>query len=312
MSQPLNHHYVPRHFLRAWSHSEAQNRIYRYRLMPSTGSIECKAVPTKRTASAIGLYSVRLPDGTLDVESSTVTPKIDEPGHKVLEKARRTPFAALAKADREQLARYIVCLEARHPDVLKMMDQRAAIAGIGEAMRQRKAFDTRAIDECVAYFQSASPIGPMMLSMLEGNERSGFSAPPLSGGLLAAHVVELAFQRPVLMSSSFPCFRSGDYLRSVFLSVALSPYKALVYSSSDGVDAIHALPPSSQAALINLYTVGFADCGYATGRDVAEFVRAHLGWARARPSGHERQAYVAAFLRHLLGEARSPERSQPA
>lgn len=84
VESPRNHHFIPQYFLKAWQHAEG--KIFRYRRLPSSGAMEIKSVAIKRTASIQDLYRINFPDGGFEVESSHVTPLIDEAGHKIIKR----------------------------------------------------------------------------------------------------------------------------------------------------------------------------------------------------------------------------------
>jgi hypothetical protein len=122
LNTPIKHHYIPQHFLKAWEVPEKKGSIYRYRIIKEINKFECKLTSIKNTAFEKNLYDVNLPDGNFEFESSVVTPMLDEIGKKVLNKIRNTSIRYFSNQDHKDLAVYITCLEARHPEILEAMN----------------------------------------------------------------------------------------------------------------------------------------------------------------------------------------------
>lgn len=292
---PSNHHYVPQHFLRAWQY--APGRVFRYRRLPSGGELEIKPVAIKRTASIQDLYRIDFADGGFEVESSHITPMIDEAGHKIIQKARGSRVKDWGMADRRQLANTLTLLEARHPDILEAMDVRSELEVMRQKMKDEQPFSHASIDEVIDYFKASPSLGVMSLVLLAQNEITPLIDEAFSDGLVMANMCEYEWELPSLLASDYPTSRWGDYLKDLLFITAIAPGKALVFSHDPNVVAFDYLRPETRARLVNLYTLAKARTAYYLDKTQGEFVDAHLGWALARPTHSEQRDYVADFLR---------------
>ncbi|WDH21365.1 DUF4238 domain-containing protein [Pseudomonas chlororaphis] len=291
---PRNHHFIPQHFLKAWQH--ANGKIFRYRRLPSSGALEIKSVSIKHTASIEDLYRVDFPDGGFEVESSHITPLIDEAGHKIIEKARCSLVQHWGLSDRRQLANTLTLLEARHPAVLKVMDVRSELDLLRKRMKAERRFSQESIDEVINYFQASDSLGVVSLVLLTQNEILPLLEQPFSDGLVQANLREYSHEQLSLLCSDYPTSRWGDYLKELLFIIAISPHKALVFSNSFNIAVFDHLKPTARARLINLYTLGKAQTAYSCDDSQGGFVSAHLGWALTRPTLAEQRQYVVDFL----------------
>lgn len=291
---PRNHHFIPQHFLKAWQH--ADGRVFRYRRLPSNGAMEIKSVAIKHTASIQDLYRIDFPDGGFEVESSHVTPLIDEAGHKIIEKARGSSVQGWELPERRQLANTFTLLEARHPDVLKAMNVRSELDFLRQRMKTEQHFSHESVDEVIDYFQASDSLGVISLVLLTQNEILPLIDQPFSDGLMQATMLEYSYEQSCLLSSDYPTSRWGDYLKELLFIIAISPGKALVFSSNPAIGVFDLLKPHTRSRLINLYTLGKAQTAYYCDDAQGEFVSTHLGWALARPTLAEQRQYVHDFL----------------
>jgi hypothetical protein len=78
--------------------------------------------------------------------------------------------------------------------------------------------------------------------------------------------------------------------------IAISPHKALVFSSSPNIAVLDHMKPPARARLINLYTLGKAQTAYYCDDSQGDFVSAHLGWALTRSTHSGQRQYVVDFL----------------
>jgi hypothetical protein len=258
---PRNHHFIPQHFLKAWQH--ADGRIFRYRRLPSSGALEIKSVAIKYTASIQDLYRIDFPDGGFEVESSHVTPLIDESGHKILEKARGSRVQGWGLPERRQLANTLTLLEARHPEVLKAMDVRSELDLLRQRMKTEQHFSPESVDEVINYFQASDSLGVVSLVLLTQNEILPLIEQPFSDGLVQASMREYSYEQSCLLSSDYPTSRWGHYLKELLFIIAISPRKALVFSNNPSIGVFDLLKPHARARLINLYTLGKAQTAYS-------------------------------------------------
>lgn len=291
---PRNHHFIPQYFLKAWQHAEG--KIFRYRRLTSSGAMEIKSVAIKRTASIQDLYRIDFLDGGFEVESSHITPLIDEVGHKVIKKARGSSVQSWDLPARRQLAYTLSSLEARHPDILKVMDVRLALEFLRQKIKDEQNFSHKSVDELIDYFKSSDSLGVMSLVLLTQNELLPLIAQPFSDGLLHASMREYSYEQSCLLCSDYPTSRWGHYLKDLLFIIAISPAKALIFSNNPAIGVFDLLTPHARARLINLYTLGKARTAYYCDDAEGEFVSAHLGWALARPDISDQRQYVQDFL----------------
>jgi len=300
-NRPKNHHFVPQHFLKAWQSSEG--RICRYRFIRNTGKFESKEVAIRKTASIDDLYKIQFPDGDYEIESSLVTPEIDEAGHKILERIRTSFMPAWSGDEKKSLAIYLTCLEARHPDVIDAMDVGPELESLRKKMKEEGFARDESVDEVLDYFQGSPSIGVIAFACFLQNEKNPLLAQPFSDGLLSANVREYTFNSDALICSSYPTSRWGDYLKDYLFVVAVSPRKAIVYSTSSGVDVMEAIPESVRAKLINLYSLSKAEIAYFKDKSKSGFIEQHLSWAHNLKNFEEQREYVSNFIMEELREA---------
>lgn len=297
---PKNHHFIPQHFLKAWQSSEG--KIIRYRHIPSTGAFEIKEVAIKKTASLNDLYRLEFPDGSFEIESTLVTPLIDEPGHKIIEKVRTSSTALWVEHDKRQLAHYLTCLEARHPDVLKVMNVGDHLETLRRQMKSARHSSHKSIDEVIDYLKQSSSLGGYAFGLLVQNETLPLIEQPFSDGLVAADMCEYGCESGGLICSDYPTSRWGDYLRELLFIIAISPCKALVYSNSP--KGFGLLPASVRTRLINLYTLAKAKTAYFMDASQSDFIAAHLGWATKLQTFDEQKRYISDFVMAQLSGTR--------
>ena len=300
MTVPVNHHYVPQHFLRAWVKSGSENRLYRFKAIPNKKGIECKKVSIRYSTSQSNLYDIHLPDGNFEVESLIVTPILDEFGHKIISRIRESAFDQLSTEEKKELAVYLVCLEARHPETLNKMNCRDQLADIHETMKSTTSSSHKSIDEVHDYFMASPSIGVISFALFIQNERIGNLDQRFSDGLLRACATEYVFDNNCLITSDFPCFREGDYLSNFLYVVNISPRKALVYSDNSNINYLDKLPVHLMPEVFNFFVLGYAECAFGSNPDFCSFVEQHLGWARRFTTREEKQSYMKIFLMHLF------------
>jgi len=293
-NEPKNHHFIPQHYLKAWQ--STKGKIIRYRIIPETGAFEIKEVGIKKTASINDLYRITFPDGSFEIESSLITPEVDEQGHKIIEEARNSTITLWSKAQKKKLANYFTCLEARHPEIIDEMNIGADLDILRAEMKSKGHFKDTSIDEVINYFQSSDSIGVVNLASFIQNEIDSKLTQPFSEGLLKAHVREYKFDSAALLCSDYPTSRWGDYLKTFMLAVAISPTKSVIYSTNKDIDVFNQLPASSRAKLINLYSLAKAEVAYFKDQSMANFVKEHLGWAKQLNSNEKKQEYISNFV----------------
>ena len=290
---PKNHHYVPRHFLKAWSADG--NKLYRYKLKPWVGYLEVQRASLDRVASEHDLYTVELPDGSFETETSHVTPEVDVPGLKFLEMARLSSVRDFDTKDLRGLANYVVFLEARNPKILNVMDVRSQLSEIAE-QSIREGLKKADVDRVTDYLKKVN-LGKLSLGLFIKNESDGRYGKPFAEGLASVELREYEFDSDRLLCSNYPAARWGKFDEELLLVLAITPRKALVYSSR--AQLIDSVPDDLKAVLFNLYTLGKAEEAYYIDGSMEDFVRAHLGWAVDQTLEESRE-YIASTLTSYL------------
>lgn len=300
MNTPRNHHYVPQHFLKAWQSS--RGKIYSYRINPHTKVGEVKEASIKRSASQNDLYHIAFHDGGFEIETTIINPYIDDHGAELVEQARNTVISEWNNEEKSKLARYIVCLEARHPDVVDAMN--ISLPGIRERFKEQKIYSDEAVDHVFEYFETTQDVGKVALSALVQNEESARLEEPFANGLINSDFIEITPTTDQFICSNYPAGRWGHYLESVLLFLAISPTKALIYSADRRMAQLYkSLPESVVIDLVNLYTLGKATIAYHTDNKKLEFVTEHLGWAKKLKNIDEQREYVGRFFDQALAKA---------
>ncbi|EOG7752780.1 DUF4238 domain-containing protein [Vibrio cholerae] len=300
MNTPRNHHYVPQHFLKAWQSSEG--KIYSYRVNPYTKLGEVKEASIKRSASQKDLYHIAFHDGGFEIETTIINPYIDDDGAGLIELARNTVISDWSNEKQLKLARYIVCLEARHPDVVDIMN--ISLSEIKERFKQQGIYSDEAVDDVFDYFGTTQDVGKVALSALVQNEELALLEEPFADGLVRSDFIEITLKTDQFICSNYPTGRWGHFLENVLLFLAISPTKALIYSADSRMAQLYkSLPESVVIDLVNLYTLGNATIAYHTDNKQLEFVTEHLGWAKKLKSLDEQREYVGKFFDQALARA---------
>lgn len=294
MNKPVNHHFVPQHFLSAWAVGEISKKLYRYKKIKHTGKFETKEASIKHSANIRNLYEIILPDGSFEIESTHVTPKLDEIGYKALNSVRGSDYSIIPSEIKKNLAFYLTCLEARNPAILELM------APTDEEFNLIKNSMTHgskeSINEVFDYIGSSPTKGVMAFALFIVNELTAFQAEPFHHGLLNANVEEFNFDTDCLLTSDYPIFRMGHYNKNVLLSAAVTPRKALIYSKNEFAKIFKKLPKDEQVKMLNLLTVAKADSVFANNNTSSSFVEKHLGWATDDSSEKHIQKYLLSEL----------------
>jgi hypothetical protein len=294
MNEPTNHHFIPQHFLKAWSSSN--KKTFRYRHIKSSNKFEVREASIVNTGSMDNLYSVEFPDGGYQFETDLINPSIDDDGQVILREARESQVKSWGMDKQKRLASYLFYLEARHPEILETMNIKPELEVLRKKMKAEGCASHKSIDEVFNYMKSAKTLGSICFSMLVKNEERPLLARPMIPGLLKANLKEYSFSYPALITSNYPAGRRGDYLKKFLFVIAISPYKALIYSPSKDVRVFDELPETVLADLINLYTLAKADNAFHVDKSKSDFVKKHLGWAKDITSFEEKLKYANDFL----------------
>lgn len=297
---PRNHHYVPQHYLKAWESSKGT--FYSYRINPFSKIAEVKKAGIKRSASEKDLYHIEFYDGSFEIENSIINPYIDDEGAFLVKEARDTNIANWGKDKKYNLARYIVCLEARHPNIIEKMN--IDLTDIKNGIKKEGLFSEGAVNDVFNYFETSKDIGVIALSALIQNEKSPMLEEPFTDGLNSCSFLEFNFSKEMLICSNYPTGRWGHFLKDVLLFLALSPTKAIIYAKNKlALAAYDQLPKSILIDLINLYTLGNADVAYYVDDSKLDFISKHLGWAKKCKGIEAQREYVGCFLDKELPKA---------
>lgn len=296
---PINHHYVPQHFLKAWSIKGDGDKLYRYRTIHGINKFECKIVSSKKSCSQENLYTVTLPDGSFEFETIILTRRIDEICHRVLDKARSFGINNLSYREHKELAVYCACLEARHPRTIKKMDISDYIDEIRVNFKRDGSFPFDTVDAVCDYFRPSPSLGELSLAAFVKNEWTGEFQEAASDGLVAAGKAEINFGEKCLVTSNFPCYRVGNYKDNILYILAISPSRALVYASDiKTIQWMYLMGEAACAEFINFFTVAHADAAFHHSDDKGEFVKSHLGWAH-RLEQNRIGDYVTTFIKSI-------------
>ncbi|MCJ2163560.1 MULTISPECIES: DUF4238 domain-containing protein [unclassified Pseudodesulfovibrio] len=293
---PKVHHYIPQHFLKEWTSSPG--KIYRYRRIGPQKCLEVKEVAIRKTAFEDNLYKVEFHDGSYEYESCLVTPLIDESGHKMLNKVRGESVFNLSPEQLTSFVRYLTCLEARNPEVIKDMTQGICFEELWRDFHRRLG-EKKSVDEVVDYFESSPEIGAFAFSMFIQQEYSGIMN-PFHIGFLNANTVERSLSFDGLLTSSYPTMRDGDYHNSFSFVVAISKCKALIFGKNLDISIFNELSDSGLQKVVNLFTLKKADVAYFCDDSMAGFVKQHLSWGSTCSSEAEMKEYVYKFVKREI------------
>lgn len=127
VSQPTRHnHFVPQHYLRAWSADG--HRVWSYAtLVPHANCPEWELRSTRGLAAHDHLYTARLGPGDADRFERRLHAEIEQPAEAVI--AKMAAGRALDRADFARLARYAFVLNLRTPVAYGEYAARAARIG---------------------------------------------------------------------------------------------------------------------------------------------------------------------------------------
>lgn len=289
-NEPKNHHFVPQHFLKAWSNDKGE--LVRYRVIQATGKFETKSVSVRKTASQEHLYRMNFEDGSFEIESTIVTPYVDEEGHKIITIVRDKSFFSLDDESKRKLAIYITQLIGRHPDTIKLMDVSDRLEEIRAQLKSEKGASDDSVDDVINYFKTSDTLGVMPLAYFLQNESNPILDKPFSESLLKAHTKEYIFETPVLLCSDYPAANWGNFDDYIFCVLAVSPTKAIIYSSHRNIDVFDMVSKSTLIRMINLYSIAKADAAFFIDDTQKVFVEKHLGWAKKHSDLDAQKDYV--------------------
>lgn len=294
---PKNHHFVPKHFLREWK--APSGKICRYRVIEHVGKNEIKEVGIDNIASQEDLYLQKYPDRDVEIETSVMRDLLDTPGSIVLNRARNSLVNEWSYDAKQELVVYLVCLEARHPEIMQVMDVKPHTEEIRSDLKIAGGSSDKTVDEVVDMYDELDSTSVHMLEAFISNEKGSGFVHPLSSSLINGFFREYTFDSPCLVTSNYPAGRSGYHGKDMFFPIAISPTKALVYSDrANSIETTDKLYRNKTLfKLINFYTVSKARDAFYFDDKQGDFIFEHLGWANKVKEGDEYKAYLECFLK---------------
>lgn len=304
MNTPINHHYVPKHFLAAWATDKNRKLINRYICIPCTGEVKFKkSVGIRSTASGNKIYGVTDGTGWAEFETGIMTQELDTPTAIILKKLRQNGLDSLgvgtetepASNELFKLVTYIVALEVRHPKTIAKMEiSPDDIREIGTRMPESVSSDSK---KAVVEFVSKINIPTYAAGLMIANDCK------FANILQSSFKLELKFSKSALYTSDFPVGRVGLYNKSFLLSIAVAPDRAIVWASSSNLtNAIKLLSSQSQARLVNFLTLGDADEVYTNLGQQDQFVLDNFSW-KSGLNETEQKRRLEEFMKALTPES---------
>ncbi len=272
--EPRNHHYVPQHFLSAWSVDDGK-KTNRYRRIAHTGKVEFrKGVSIVHCASENELYVLSDGINTVNFESSVMNESLDAPGAVVIKKLRTSGLDSLDEKDRFTLANYVICMEARNPKTMdKMQGLESNLGGIPDhnfapwldCLKNISAKGKR----------GTGPLGTTLYVKLD----SQFGDDGFTNALLRCFPLEVKLAERRLVTSDYPVGRIGSYEEKFILSLAVAPDHAILWLlDCEMRTLISKFPEKKKVQIVNFLTLGDANTAFTTTDEPDSFVSKELGW----------------------------------
>jgi hypothetical protein len=299
---PHNHHYVPQHFLKAWSVDSDGNKIHRYKWISAANKVEFKIGRSiELSASAHDLYTVSNSTETREFETSIMTARLDTPGSEILQRIRADGIGRLSDAERSAFAHYLVALEGRNPVVMEQMSLSAeTIDDIAAKLEQE-------------HKEAQGSFGPIAGFLKKLNSTGALAAAAYVGGGSKEHAraildrqwVELHTEpsRP-FFTSNYPVGRCAWFNRDDFFAcLAVSPTRALFFVPKTQVWYTTLTRPDGRrlaAQMVKLLTLRNASEAYTSDPVRSAFVMEELSWRERKLSqqNHEKDYLVGAAARY--------------
>lgn len=271
MNTPTNHHYVPQHFLAAWS--PGGKLINRYMRIAHTGKMHFrKGAGIVNLGSENDLYVIENTDGRAEFETTIVTALLDTPGAEIVKKVREIGIQSLSSDERRAFSHYVVMLEMRNPRTIALMSLSETEVEALHAGQTAVSGDTVGAREAAGLLSSVHT-GKMATGLGIANDFAFsdilFDRPPIA---FETHA-------PRLLSSNYPVGRVGEYDRNFLVGLAMSPTSGLFWCSQPALTAELATCTSwQQATFLNFLTLGRAEVAFTDLDTMDPFVDEHLGW----------------------------------
>lgn len=285
MNTPINHHYVPRHFLEAWA---TQKKVNRYRLIKVNEETSVKfkrGVPISSCASEDHLYVVSDGIAHEEFETSIMTEQLDTPASLVIAKIRKHGIASLSSDEKNLFARYVTSLEARNPKTIAKM--RFTL----EDVIHRSGYPPK----------NELDIWELLLKTDTGKLAAGAFASwghtESTERLMSSHWVEKHSLQNYLVTSNYPVGKVGDYNKPhLAISIAISPSHAIFFLPDQEWENF--LDGIVWEGFVNFLTIANATDAYSGQSHPDSFIEKHLGW-KERTKQSEQQELCASLLKTL-------------
>ncbi|WP_434668005.1 DUF4238 domain-containing protein [Paraburkholderia sp. A3BS-1L] len=299
---PHNHHYVPQHFLKAWSVDSSGNKIHRYKWISATNKVEFKTGRSiELSASAHDLYTLSDSTVTREFETSIMTARLDTPGSEILQKIRVDSIGQLSAAERSAFAHYLVALEGRNPMVMEQMHLSAVVIdGIAAKLEQEHKAERGSFGPIAGILKKLKSTGALAAAAYVGGGSKEHAR-----AILDRQWVELRTEpsRP-FFTSNYPVGRCAWFDRDDFFAcLAVSPTRAVFFVPKTQVWCATLTRPAGMrlaAQMLKMLTLRNASEAYTSDSARSVFITEELSWRRRKLSQekNEKDYLVGAAVRY--------------
>ncbi len=279
MSDPINHHFVPQHFLRAWASNTDKSLIGRYRFIEKIKRVVFDGRKSiARVASLDNLYTLTDGKDSAQFETSVMTEALDTPTSPLIEKVRDQGLASLSLkipasdtlSEAEMFLRYVIALETRNPKTMAVLGMSAdEISAMGKNVDP--SISTKSRDEVIALIQSVN-VNTLISGLLVQSDDTYKK-------LLSAATHELRLDQDLLFTSNYPVGRLGSYDKHFLVVLAISPRHALFWGNSLLPSELATLSSDKQAKAVNFLTLKLSDEVYYKDNSAISFVSENWNWS---------------------------------
>lgn len=298
LSEPVNHHFVPEHFLKAWASNNKRSLIGKYLFNEFRKKVVFLPNQSirRQTASQDNLYTLTDGKETAQFEASVMTERLDSPSFPLLEKVREQGFHSLSSklhasgtlTERDMFLRYVIALEIRNPKTIAELGvSREEIAEIGNSFPSVRQ-STR--DEVIKLMQGVN-VETLISGLLVANDDT-YSI------LSKAKFGEIQVAKDTFFTSNYPVGRAGSYDTEFLVTLAVTPRHALVWGNGILFDGVTSLTEEAQSLAINLLTLRAADEAYDKSDNCPQFISDNWNW-KGTQSLKEQMVHFLKFLSAL-------------
>lgn len=299
---PRNHHYVPQHFLKAWSVDPERNKIHRYKWISAANRVEFKTGRSiELSASAHDLYTLSNSTETHEFETSIMTARLDTPGSEILRKIRDDGIGRLSAAERNAFAHYLVALEGRNPVVMKQMSLSAEmIDDIAAKLEQEHKGGRGSFGQIAEFLKKLNSTGTLAAAAYVGGGSKEHARAILDQQWVELHTEP---SRP-FFTSNYPVGRCAWFDRDDFFAcLAVSPIRALFFVPKTQVWYATLTRPEGRrlaVQMLKMLTLRNASEAYTSDPVCSAFVTEELSWRERKLSqqNNEKDYLVAAAVRY--------------